>query len=287
MSRRRSPARRMAEMAVCVLLTFWVLFPLYWAVVNSLKAPVDVHTSGWIPFLHFRVTWENWRHEVVGNDALAKCVVNSLIVALASSVLTLLLGTPAGYGLARSQIRVRLGRWTYGNRDLLLWFLSQRILPPVVTVIPFILLYFHWKWFDTRTGLILVHATFALPFAVLILRDACADLPRELEEAAWVDGCTPLSAFIHVVVPLVLPALVATLLICFAVSWNEFLFALKLTQDHALTIPYYIATSEHSRGVEFWTVSIRTLIAVLPPGILTLFAQRYILSGLTLGAVKG
>jgi len=283
----RRAASGILQALIILGLVVWVLFPFYWAGVNSLKAPVDVHAPGWLPFVQFRVTWDNWRNELLGNTALVKCLGNSLVVAFGSSLLAVLLGTPAGYGLARCQYQWRLGVVTWRNRDLLLWFLSQRILPPVVTVIPFILLYFHTRLFDTRCGLLLAHATFALPFVALIMRDACAELSVELEEAALVDGCSPPGVFLRVVLPLTRPALMASLLICFAFSWNEFLFALKLTQDHALTLPYYIATSEHSRGVEFWTVSIRTLIAVIPPAALALFAQRYILRGLTLGAVKG
>lgn len=270
---------------VIIALVLWVLFPFYWAVVNSLKAPVDVHAPGFIPFVQFRVTWQNWREELFGGADILGRVRNSLLVAVSSSLLALVLGASAGYGLARYRYRFKFLGWE--NRDLLLWFLSQRILPPVVTVIPFILLYVRLGLYDTIFGLTLAHATFTLPFAVLIVRDAFADLPNEIEESALVDGCSPFGAFRRVALPLALPALVAALLICFAFSWNEFLFALKLTQSNALTVPYYIAASEHSQGERFWVVSIRTLIAVVPPGVLALFAQRYILRGLTLGAVKG
>jgi multiple sugar transport system permease protein len=270
---------------VIAALVLWVVFPFYWAVVNSLKAPVDVHAPGFIPFAQFRVTWQNWRDELFGSTEVLHRIRNSLFIAIGSSLIALVLGAPAGYGLARCRYRWKWLRWE--NRDILLWFLSQRILPPIVTVIPFILLYAQWGLYDTLWGLTLAHATFTLPFAVLIVRDAFADLPAEMEESALVDGCSPLAAFGRIALPLALPALVAALLICFAFSWNEFLFALKLTQSNALTVPYYIATSEHSQGERFWVVSIRTLIAVLPPGVLGLFAQRYILRGLTLGAVKG
>jgi len=270
---------------VIIVLALWVLFPFYWAVVNSLKAPVDVHSPGFIPFVQFHVTWQNWRDELFGGADILNRIRNSLLIALSSSLIALMLGAPAGYGLARYRYRLKFLRWE--NREILLWFLSQRILPPIVTVIPFILLYVKWGLYDTILGLTLAHATFTLPFAVLIVRDAFADLPSEIEESALVDGCSPFGAFRRIALPLALPAIVAALLICFAFSWNEFLFALKLTQSNALTVPYYIATSEHSQGERFWVVSIRTLIAVLPPGVLALGAQRYILRGLTLGAVKG
>lgn len=270
---------------VIIVLALWVLFPFYWAVVNSLKAPVDVHSPGFIPFVQFHVTWQNWRDELFGGADILNRIRNSLLIAISSSLIALMLGAPAGYGLARYRYRLKFLRWE--NREILLWFLSQRILPPIVTVIPFILLYVKLGLYDTILGLTLAHATFTLPFAVLIVRDAFADLPSEIEESALVDGCSPFGAFRRIALPLALPAIVAALLICFAFSWNEFLFALKLTQSNALTVPYYIATSEHSQGERFWVVSIRTLIAVLPPGVLALGAQRYILRGLTLGAVKG
>jgi multiple sugar transport system permease protein len=113
------------------------------------------------------------------------------------------------------------------------------------------------------------------------------ELPIELEEAAMVDGANRLQSFLWVALPLVVPGLVATWIICLAFSWNEFLFGLTLSTKKAIPMPVIIAGVEHTRGVQFWYVGVRVLLTMLPPTILALLAQRYIIRGLTLGAVKG
>ena len=174
-----------------------------------------------------------------------------------------------------------------GNEDITLWFLSQRFLPPIVTVIPFLLIMSQLNLVDTRTGLVLVNITFNLPFAIVIMRQAFIDLPIELEEAAMVDGASFFVTFTRIALRLTAPAMAATLMIILAFSWNELLFALNLGTLNAKTIPALVAGSAGTRGVEFWFVAVRALIALLPPTILALLAQRYIVGGLTFGAVKG
>lgn len=174
-----------------------------------------------------------------------------------------------------------------GNEDVTLWFLSQRFLPPIVTVIPFLLIMSQLKLVDTRLALVLVNITFNLPFAIINMRQAFIDLPLELEEAAMVDGASFFGTFTRIALRLSAPAMAATLMIVLAFSWNELLFALKIGTLNAKTIPALVAGSAGTRGVEFWFVAVRALIALLPPTILALLAQRYIVGGLTFGAVKG
>jgi multiple sugar transport system permease protein len=196
-------------------------------------------------------------------------------------VIAVSLGTLAGYGLAR----FRFDRWK--NKDMTMWFLSQRFLPPMVTVIPFFLVMQFLRLIDTLPALILANATFTLPFAVLVLRDVFKDLPKELEESAYVDGASHLKAFWYIALPLAAPAVAAAAVICFAFSWNEFLFGLILSVKNAQPITVVIAGVEHTQGIQFWFVATRLLLAMLPPALLALTAQRYIVRGLTLGAVKG
>ncbi len=174
-----------------------------------------------------------------------------------------------------------------GNEDITLWFLSQRFLPPVVTVVPFLLIMSQLHLVDTRLALILVNITFNLPFAIVIMRQAFMDLPIELEEAAFVDGASFLGSFTRIALRLTAPAMAATLMIILAFSWNELLFALNLGTLKAKTVPALIAGSAGTRGIQFWFVAVRALIALIPPTILALLAQRYIVGGLTFGAVKG
>jgi multiple sugar transport system permease protein len=140
---------------------------------------------------------------------------------------------------------------------------------------------------DTRLGLILVNVTFTIPFTVMILRDAFRELPVELEESALVDGCSRLQALLRIDLPLVAPALVSAGIISFAFAWNEFLFAFILTYSKATPMTVVIAGTSDTQGIQFWYVSTRMLMAILPPTILAMTIQRYVVRGLTFGAVKG
>ncbi len=268
---------------VIIIATMWGVFPFYWAIITSLKQPGVILTKpSLIPWLQFQPTLYNWRLEFSNRwPEISRAMGNSLIIALGSAVIAVGLGTLAGYGLAR----FRFYGWT--NKDMTLWFLSQRFLPPMVTAIPFFIVMKTINLLDTQLALILANATFTMPFAVLTLRDVFKELPKELEESAWVDGASPFAAFWHIALPLAAPAIAAAMVICFAFAWNEFLFALILTYRNAQPITVVIAGVEHTQGVQFWFVATRLLLAILPPALLALTAQRYIVRGLTFGAVKG
>lgn len=269
--------------AVIIIATAWVVFPFYWAIITSFKPPgVIMSKPSLVPFLQYQPTLYNWELEFTQRwREIGRGMGNSLIISIGATVLAITLGTLAGYGLAR----FRFYRWT--NKDMTLWFLSQRFLPPMVTVIPFFLLIKFLGLLDTQLALILVNATFTMPFAVLIMRDVFKDLPAEMEESAWVDGASRFQSFWHIALPLAAPAMAAAAVICFAFSWNEFIFALFMTTKKAQPITVVIAGVEHTQGIQFWFVATRLLFAIIPPTILALTAQRYIVRGLTFGAVKG
>ena len=269
--------------AIIIVATAWVVFPFYWAIITSFKPPgVIVTKPSLVPFLQFQPTLYNWELEFTQRwREIGRGMGNSLIISIGATVLATTLGTLAGYGLAR----FRFYRWK--NKDMTLWFLSQRFLPPMVTVIPFFLLIKFLGLLDTQLALILVNATFTMPFAVLIMRDVSKDLPAEMEESAWVDGASRFQSFWHIALPLAAPAMAAAAVICFAFSWNEFIFALFMTTKKAQPITVVIAGVEHTQGIQFWFVATRLLFAIIPPTILALTAQRYIVRGLTFGAVKG
>jgi multiple sugar transport system permease protein len=168
-----------------------------------------------------------------------------------------------------------------------LWFLSQRFLPPMATAIPFFILMKTLNLLDTRWALIMTNATFTLPFAVLIMRDVFRELPAELDESAMVDGASRLAIFLRIALPLAAPAVAVAAVICFSFSWNEFLFGLILSYQKAIPVTVVIAGVSHTQGIQFQWVATRLLLAILPPTLLALTAQRYIVRGLTFGAVKG
>ncbi len=159
-------------------------------------------------------------------------------------------------------------------------------MPPAAAVVPFFVIWNALGIYDTKLGLIIVHTTFIMPFVIVIVRQTFLDLPVELEEAAMVDGATHIGAFLKVAVPLSVPAIAAASLIMFTFAWNDYFFVSVLMMKN-FTLPIYIAGGVDSRGVQFWFIAVRTMIAVILPLILCLLAQRYIVRGLTLGAVKG
>jgi multiple sugar transport system permease protein len=258
----------------------WVLFPFYWAFLNSIKTPDETFQPTWIPFLQFQPTLEHWRSQLATPE-IRHALLNSTIISIGAATIALLLGTLAAYALARFRFK------RPSNGALTTWFISQRVLPPVMFVTPFFLLMRQFGLLDSVLALVLLNATFTLPFAVIILSQTFRELPRELEEAALVDGASYFQSFLSIVLPLTLPGLAATWIICMAFSWNEFLFALSLTSKSAIPMPVIIAGAEHTRGVQFWFVGVNVLLTMLVPIVLALLAQRYIIRGLTLGALKG
>jgi multiple sugar transport system permease protein len=282
MKKKRWLAKRILLGIAIALCIAWATFPFYWAITTSLRKPAETFTVAGlaIPFVQFKPTLENWAAELKVPENL-KAVQNSAIIAVTSAVLATMLGTMAGYGLARFQF------YKIKNPDITIWFLSQRVLPPVVVAIPFFLLARQFNALDKVSTLIVLNTTFNLPFAVIIMSQLFKELPIELEQAAMVDGYSRIGAFFKVALPLSAPGLVATGIICLAFAWNEFMFALIIAQRKAITLPYIISGASDTRGIQFWFIATRALMAMVPPTILALTVQKFIVRGLTFGAVKG
>jgi multiple sugar transport system permease protein len=275
-----SPMRALL-IVLALFWTFIAIAPFLFALTTSFKEQLDSIDGTVIPWLQYQPTTLNWQQEFgSGGAETFKTLRSSALISLGATVLATFLGTLAGYGLARFKYGV-------GNANLVSWFLSQRFLPPIATVIPFVLLFRDLKLLDTLHGMIMVNTTFTLPFAVLIMRDYFADFPSELRDAALVDGASEFVTFWRVALPLATPALVASAIICFAFSWNEYLFASILTNRDWKPYPMMVAGTDSVRGIMFNFVSTRMIIAVALPVLLSLLVQRYIVRGLTFGAVKG
>ncbi len=279
-----SDPRRRGQLFIVILAlfcTFIAIAPFLFAVTTSFKSQIDSIDGTILPWLQYQPTLLNWQQEFgSGGAETFKALRNSTFISLGATIVSTSLGTLAGYGLARF-------KYGFGNKNLVSWFLSQRFLPPVATVIPFVLLFRDLKLIDTLPGMVIVNATFTLPFAVLIMRDYFADFPTELREAALVDGASEFMTFWRIALPLATPALVASVIICFAFAWNEFLFASVLANRDWKPYPMLVAGSDSVRGIMFNFVSTRMVIAVTLPVVLSLLVQRFIVRGLTFGAVKG
>jgi multiple sugar transport system permease protein len=264
---------------VILVALLWVIFPFYWAFLNSVKKPLEIFQPTWIPFLQFTPTLEHWTSELAIRET-RQAFLNSTIISVGAATLATILGTLAAYALARFQFT------RPKNGVITTWFVSQRVMPPVLFVIPFFLLMRQLNLLDSVWGLVVLNATFNLPLPVIILSQMFRELPLELEDAARVDGASRFQAFFKVALPLVRPGLVAAWILCLAFSWNEFLFGLALTYNSAIPMTVGTAAVEGTRGVQFHYVGVRVLLTMLPPMVVALLAQRYIVRGLTLGGVK-
>jgi len=262
-------------------ITVIFFFPFWWSISNSLRNPIDTFTTTGvgIPWLNFEPTLGNWKTQLAYPEAQL-ALYNSSFIAVFSTALAIIVGLPAAYALARFRFRFP------PNKDITIWFISQRVLPPAAAVVPFFVLWNMLGIYDTKFGMIIVQTTFIMPFVVVIVRQTFIDLPIELEEAAMVDGATHIGAFLKVAVPLSVPAIAASSLIMFTFAWNDYFFASVLTMKN-FTLPIWAASDVGTRGIHFWFMAVKCMIAIVLPLILCLLAQRYIVRGLTLGAVKG
>lgn len=273
-----------------LIVIFWcfiVLFPFYWLVTTSVKRPIDVSRGpNYIPYVDFDPIPDHWQ-EMFGSqrESTLRHFRNSLIAAAGSTLLSVIIGAMAGYGLSR--FRYYWGRLGWDNDNIAFWIISQRFLPPAIFIVPFVLLYNQFGLIDTYVGLILAYTMFNIPFAVWIMRDFFNGLPIDLEESARVDGATRWQAFYRIVLPLSAPGLVAVAIFSFIFAWNEYLFALMLTNFNAITMPVLIAGQNNTRGIEWWFISALTLTAVAPVIVIGLLLERFITRGLTAGAIKG
>ena len=266
--------------AAIVVVLFWTLFPLYWALVCSIRENTDSYTTKALPWINFDPTIAGWR-QMWSLPEIHTALKNSAIIGLGAATLATALGALAGYGIARFYFqRPR-------NGVLTTWFLSQRIIPPVVFVTPFVLLMFQVGLYDNVWGLVLLNATFNLPFPIIILTQMFREVPIELEEAAQVDGASRLEIFLKIAVPLVAPGIVVSWMLCMAFSWNEFLFAFSTTQDKARPMSVMLVGAEQTRGVDYLFVGTRMVTMMSVPIMSALLVQKYIVRGLSLGAVKG
>ena len=204
---------------------------------------------------------------------------NSVIISIGSSVLAVGVGSLAAYSLGRFRFR--------GSNDIAFWILSTRMAPAVAVIIPIFVMYrYNLHLYNTYIGMVLLYLVFNLPFAVWMMRGFFAEIPLELEEAAFVDGASRMQALWHVLLPLVAPGLAAAAIFCTIMSWNEFLFALILTADKTKTLPVAATTFVGSMGVQWGELCAAGTIIMIPLLAFALLMQQHLVRGLTLGAVK-
>lgn len=263
-----------------VMILLYTLFPFYWAIVSSLKTTQEVVRTP-PTFWPENLTWENYR-TVFENDMFLKSLRNSTIVSGSVVILSLLFGTVAAYAMGRLKFR--------GRSPVLYLILSMTMFPGVAILGSLFQLMRDFNAFNTLWGLVIVYLTFSLPFTIWVLTNFFRAMPGDLEEAALVDGATPLQALRQILIPMAVPGMVTTGLLAFIEAWSEFLYARSFTlTDRAKTVQ--VAISEFTGNTQFeqpFAVRMAAAVVVTIPLLIgVLLVQRRIISGLTAGAVKG
>jgi multiple sugar transport system permease protein len=344
-----SPVSKVVAYSLLAIWSLFVIFPIYWIVITSFK---DAQLVGegpyYLPFIDFWPVLDGWNYQFFNDRSkVFQAFGNSVIIAIASTALCMVVGSMAAYALARIQYKPKFGnivvfvlmtllllvfvsygdvllkqigitapKWFFdwkwitavmlalyflliravskhftsrlGNGDILFWIISQRILPPVIVVIPVYMMFQAVGLIDTHIALILVYAVANLPIVVWLMHDFFANLPIELEESAQLDGATKFGIFWDIVLPLTRPGLAATTLLTLILNWNEYLFAVFLSTAKAQTMPIMVAAKNAGeRGILWWEMCAIIVVMIIPVIIMAIFLQRFISKGVLLGAVKG
>lgn len=271
--------RRFGVFKILAIVFFmaWSLVPIFWLAVTSLKRRADIFAFP--PKLLFEVNFDSYRKYLsFGPDSILPFLQNSVVISLLATLLTTIAGSLAAYAFSRMRFK--------GRTSLLMSVLATRLLPPITAVIPLFLLMRDLRLLDTYAGLVLVYAAINVPFAIWILKSFFDTIPRELEEAALVDGASTLHALRHITLPLALPGFAATATFVFILAWNEFTFAFIFTSMRAKTMPVVIAQTLGEMQIYWQDMSALAMLIALPGLLFAGFMQRYLVTGLTAGSIK-
>lgn len=252
-----------------------VMFPFIWILVMSFKPTEDMFA--WPPKVFFEPTIKHYLG--LWDGEFPKSFWNSLVTSVGSTVLAMLFGVPGAYALSRMSFET-------GSR-LSLFILASRMAPPIAFTIPYFLAYRYIGLHDTKTGLILIYLTFNLSLVIWLMRSFFDAIPRTLEEAAWIDGASMWQAFIRIILPMSGPGLAATAILCFLYSWNDFFFALILTRTEATTAPVAVVNFLDHEGWQWGKIAAGGTMVMMPVLIFSIAVRKFLISGMTAGAVKG
>jgi multiple sugar transport system permease protein len=272
----RRPSTQLAlRYAVAIVVTLFFVFPVYWLFIISFKTPDEIFA---FPPVWYPESIQFANYAVLFKDGDAVTVWNSLVLAGVSTVIAMILGTMCAYSLVRFKT---------GGENLAVWIISQRMMPPIAIVFPIFLLYVFLGWVDSYHGLIILYTAFSLPYAIWMMRGYIEDIPIELEESALVDGCTRWEVLWKVVFPMVRSGLFATSVFTFVFAWNDFLFSLVLTRTEVIT--YTVQVTHYFGGQSnFWAkIAAMSVLGTIPVFFTVATLQRYLVRGISMGAVKG
>jgi len=267
----------MVSMIALLVAAIIALFPIYWVIVSAFKTEKEVFIMP--PVWIFVPTMQAFKKVFEMSSNFGRCMTNSIIVTVISVILTTIIGSMAAYGLARFRLK--------GSKDISFYMLSTRFAPAIGFVIPFYLIYMRFGLIDTRLGLILANITINLSFTVWMMKGVFEEIPVALEEAALIDGMPRFGVIRTITLPLARPGIVATAIFSTIMCWNEFVFAFTLTQFNARTLPAEMPRFLSANNIQWDVLSAAGTLVIVPMLIFAFFVQRYLIRGLTLGAVKG
>jgi multiple sugar transport system permease protein len=274
---RGSAGSRIGIPVVLAVILLWTVVPLAWMVLSSIKPPEDLTSSS--PVLAFTPTLEHYKALFSGGNNIGPYIRNSLIAAGASTVIAVVLGCLAGYGLARSRFR--------GKDHVAFWIISQRMAPIAAVILPLFVIFRFTGLLGSTLGLIVAYLTFNLPFAIWIMNAFFSELSPSLEEAALMDGATRWSAFKDVALPLVLPGIATTAILCLVFSWNDYAFAVTFSGPDSQTLPIAASQLVTQTSIDWGQLTAIGTIVVAPMILVGLIVRKWLVTGLTLGAVTG
>ncbi len=262
--------------AVLLVTVVIALTPYVWMVLASFKNRVDLLSS--VPKWSFTPTHANYPAVFIDKEYWP-LAINSVLISVSSTVLCIVIGAPAAYGFARSDFP--------GKEDLFFFFLTTRMAPPISIAVPLFLFFTSLGLIDTIYAVVIAHTSFNLSLVVWMMRGFFAEIPREIDEAAMMDGRSRLGAFLFVVAPLAAPGIGATAVLCFILSWNEFLYAFILVAFDGRPLTVGIPGLVTPHGTLWGQVAAVAIVATLPIVLFTFLVQKQLVRGLTFGAVKG
>ncbi len=275
----RAPTRsgKILVYALMALVMIFFLGPILWFILLAFRHPSDAYNLP--PEFIFEPDLGNFITTFVdpGNNAIQ--LVNSVVVSTGATLLSLPFALSAAYALSRFAMR--------GKEFIMNWYISLLIAPPIVFVIPYFILMSWIGWAGSYQAMILTLQTLAIPFSVWLLKSFMDEVPLDLEEAAWVDGANRFAAFYRIIIPLALPGIIVTSMFTFVFSWNNVLFPLVLSKQSTTTLPVGTISFFASTGIYWGHLAATAVVAMLPPMLIFLVLGRYVVRGLTFGAVKG
>mgnify|MGYP006270713283 FL=1 len=275
-----APARTRAaplwgQIGILLVIITVCVFPFYWMVTTSLKTQIVALEAP--PVWIFEPTLANYR-EALFEDGVLRTLINSLVIAVCTTALALVLGVPAAFALARFEFR--------GKRDLWFWFITNRMVSPIVLALPFFLIARNLGLLDKHITLILIYLTFNLPIVIWIVTDQFRGIPYDLDEAARLEGASQFTIMRRICLPLAMPGVAVSAIFSFIFSWNELMFGLVLTRTEAKTAPAMAVSFMEGYSLPYGKIMATSTLIVIPVLIFALIASKQLVRGLTMGAVK-